>query len=407
MYRRVEKTIKGIYVSPGAIEQDPYYANKLVNDHGINMFVIRCGFDPAAWDPAIGEAAEIVSRNGAEYWLLAGTWWGHSPQPQVEEMRSIVDENLFPLTQSFEAQFPMKALGGAADAHIAAAIEDLCRKFAPAGICLTHSRFRSAAYLPGLFQYCPGALEEAMRVQNITPERLSAAFAAAVKRMSELDGPELLSLAQDKGLGKFLESLAGESIFAAWFELRESVLAESIRSLRDAVKAFNSGNILFGSNLYDPFGAPLCGQSYERLDRLYDFVQPLLSYMLWHIYEPVAALSKLLITHASKLAQEEAVEIACRLFDLEGLGMPTDVERMTREGEGAPETITNVIGRAIQNCKSLQNQKHLVTPVIRGRTWPSSVSLSLADQVLNEGFDGVIFQGTEAFAGEPPGDGWY
>jgi len=288
--------VKGLYASAGAVTANPEYAEKLVKEAGVNLFVLRCGFDPLDPDPELSRAIEITKGLGAQNWLLTGTWWGRSSRPQVEEMIKTVDEGVFPPSQSFETQFEMRGLSGEADRDIGESLAGFCREFSPDGICLTHARYRSPAYLAGMFDYSTGRFEEAMGEKGISPELLASNFATVVDGLKSMNNKDAMRLSQGRRLDAFLNELAGSDLFTWWFDLREAVLRESVSYLRTVVKNFDS-NILFGSNAFDPFGAPFCGQYFDRMEGVYDFVEPLLSYMLWHTYEPLVAWARVLHTY--------------------------------------------------------------------------------------------------------------
>jgi len=47
MSRPSREFLRGVYVSPAAVRASPDHARELVEGGGVNLFVVRAGFDPS------------------------------------------------------------------------------------------------------------------------------------------------------------------------------------------------------------------------------------------------------------------------------------------------------------------------------------------------------------------------
>jgi hypothetical protein len=99
-------------------------------------------------------------------------------------------------------------------------------------------------------------------------------------------------------------------------------------------KAVTDCGVSFGANGYSPFGALICGQDYEKsYVETCDFLQPLLCYMEWHRYMPIAAWARY-IQQFSRVDEQIAIEAAQNLFFLSGTICPKNLKELGKRQIG-------------------------------------------------------------------------
>lgn len=398
--------IRGIYVSPESVVRSPDYAAALAGESGVNLFVLRAGFDPEQSNAALGEAARIARRVGAKACALVGAWWGHGVEARDSEMLSVCPWPDAAAASAHERQWPMRAPGGPHDERIAAALRRIAAEAALDSICLTHARFRHAADIAGLFETPRRAwggfdlddLREALRRADAKARTLSP---IAILELSRESG----------GLPCFLDRLAdgGGKIVAQWFDVRRGAVSLSLERFSAAAREAGGPALRFGTNSMNPFMALLCGQNAAALAGYCDFVQPLLSYSRWHILEPVLAWSDWLRTRVAGLGANEALASAKNLLGLGAVDWPqSDPEFFRGGGEGPEALIRETVRAALRRTREWQSGSLEAMPVLRGRDWPRALTRELAEFAESIGCKGVLFQGCEnlAAAPPPPDQGW-
>jgi len=396
---------RGVYLEPAAVVRDPAYAADLAAA-GVSIFLLRTGFNAERAAPELERAITVADRLGVVVWLLAGTWWGHGVSAGGDAMalpgewQSLARRHLLGDYPAHEQQWPMWAPGGRADAAIAANLEQLGGRWRPHAICLTHARFRHPAAIGGLFESAPGwpAPPPATAwtrvvgtLDGIAPERF-----AELSRRHDLIGA--LDHLAGRGAG------GGDAApYASWFARRGVRLQAAVTHLLATARRAGGARLIAGSNAIAPHAAALSGQHYGDLARQADFVQPLLGYMNWHVFQCGAAWARLVRRRSGRLSEAEALAGVWRLFGLDPHHLPRSEAEM--EGEGAAATIEQVVG-ALLDAVLRACPPQRVMPVLRGGDWPAQVTRRLEQQVRAAGCPAVFYQGTKLLAGPPPGPGW-
>ncbi|HET8986485.1 MAG TPA: hypothetical protein VFN03_12075, partial [Trueperaceae bacterium] len=85
---------RSVYVSPAAMCAAPSYARRLVEEAGVECFVLRTGFDPTSTSSYLEQAVALVKALDARCWFLVGTWWGDGVDPADEAMTAVADDLL-------------------------------------------------------------------------------------------------------------------------------------------------------------------------------------------------------------------------------------------------------------------------------------------------------------------------
>lgn len=396
--------LRGIYVSPASVVAAPDYARRLVEEAGVNLFVLRGGFDPLHEDPELTRAVEVIGDLKAAWWLLVGAWWGQGVQVGTDRMRPVGGWRSYGPDWAHEARWNMRTPGGPADDEIALALEGLVKRYAPAGICLTHARFKHPADIAGLFEVGQGAFAEQMAVANVSAELLEGA-SRRVQRALKDRSASALSAVEGLRLEAFLDGLSDSVVFTRWFALRCQILQRSLSRFHATVKNM-SPQVAFGSNAYHPMGARLCGQDYAALSQTCDFLQPLLGYMRWHSLQPVGVWARYLLERTAGLAEADAVRLAAGLMGMDSLSFPTSVAEYPKGDEGPAELTLATVTRQLELCLPLRDARMRVMPVLRGKDWPKEIIRHVAKTAESMNFAGILYQGTEALLGPPPDQGW-
>jgi hypothetical protein len=201
----------------------------------------------------------------------------------------------------------------------------------------------------------------------------------------------LCELSQSDAIER-LAVFRGEAVVGAYYEFRK------------AVKRFDG--VAFGSNAYSPIGARICGHDYEAFAETCEFVQPLLGYMEWHRFEPIAAWGRCLMKYA-RLDEASAVEAAKRLFYLGGAACPDSIAELDTCGEGNDRTVRAMVGRELELCTRYLSKPYQLLPVLRGIDWGKTVTDSLMEEVKRHQFTAVIFMGCEYLIAGEPSEGWF
>jgi hypothetical protein len=214
----------------------------------------------------------------------------------------------------------------------------------------------------------------------------------------------------EKGLVECLCELSQSDALKRLVAFRRETVLNSLRAFRKAVTACG---VSFGANAYSPIANEICGQDYmEAYAETCDFVQPLLCYMEWHRYEPLAAWGRYIRQHA-KVDEPDAVEAAKNLFNLNGAICPDNFNEMDTCIEGGGESTYSIVSREIKMCAPYLPEPYKLQLVLRGKQWDWDVTDRLVDEARDLGFDSFIFTGCEYLlkdkspaAAAPPLTGW-
>jgi hypothetical protein len=393
--------IRGVYVSPASVAASPEYAARLVGDSGVNLFVLRAGFNPTRVDPALAAAVEIVRRVGARAWLLVGAWWGEGVEPSHEDMRTFCPWPDRDAYAAHERQWRMRPPGGKQDERIAETVVALLHERSPDGICLTHSRFRHPADISGLFEMpadgFPGCDSGDLRGALVRIDRVLRRQAPEV----------IIAHSESERLPGFLDWLADAEVFGAWFRLRCEMITASVSKLKTTLDGVAPPECLFGQNAFNPFMSGLCGQDYDAMSGACDFVQPLLGYMRWHVFEPVLAWTDWLRRRVPGLEPADAPRVARNLLGLDHMLWPAaEPDCLRGEDEGRTDLTRATVEAALNRCLRVRSDEMRVLPVLRGNGWAPDVISDLSARAESPGMDGVIYQGCNWLAPDPPDEGW-
>ena len=382
----------GVYVQPDAVAADPDYAKRLVEEAGVDHFVLRAGYDlviPAALEAAIA----VVKDVKAQACCMAGTWW----YPEME----ILD---LPY-KSFEGQYPMTMPGGALDAGIAAKLEKLCGQYKADAVCLSHARYRHPAHIEGIYNDGAGdsAYMARMEKAGVTRAEVLAARAAVERALASSDKAALMKASED-GLIPFLSNLSGGDALDRYFAFRRGTVMDAFRTFHQAVKKYDGAT--FGTNAYSPIGFRVCGQDYDAFAETCEFVQPLFPYMEYHHLQPIAAWARYVRRHAG-LDDASAIEIARRLLYLGDATCPESIEELDTCGEGDDKTVASIVGKEVQLCAPYASKPYRVLPVIRGQGWGRPVIDRLTEEIKSL-YDGIVYMGCDYLVpGSQAPDGWF
>ena len=381
-----------LYVSPTGITSAPDYVKRLAEQAGVTQLVIRTGFHASEFDENLYRAVEIVKQNNLDVCLLVGTWWGHAVQ-EPDTRYGNANESRFPATMP----------GSKTDAEIAEKLEKLCTRLEPNAICLTHSRYRHPAYINGIFDLGDEQYQSRLETWGIQPSALREVFKSLPTIISRM-APKKLCDISFGGLTEFLCEAAGTNLFHDFFLFRNQTIASSVNQLKETVNAYSG--IRFGSNIYSPIASDLCGQNYELLGGIYDFIQPLLGYVEWHVLECILAWARYLLSCNKNLSERDAIFAAKRLFFLEEASLPETIVEGAHIGEGPDDLVRAVVSKEVSLLTQRQRIACEIQPVLRGKDWSHSVTMELMDRIKAAQFDGIVFQGSDYLCSPSPINGW-
>lgn len=396
---------KAVYVLPGAVCNSPDYAKGLIKEGYGDCFILRSGFNPLKHDEELDRAVEIVRSLDAKCWLLVGTWWGEGVLETEDTMKTVIELDKPGFQVSHESRWQMRTPGGPADDEVKRSLAGLVNRYSPDGVCLTHARFRHPADIRGMFETGRGKFYEHMMQQGIDEEKLRNAYEKAVNTLANMTSSEAIDRVQGNTIPSFLDSIIEEDVFYKWFSLRCKVLEESIRSFKEVVKEVSKGKTLFGQNCYSPIASMICGQDYNKMGDLFDFVQPLLGYIRWHVMQPVGTWARLLKANVKGMSDSEAVETAKEIFGLRGVKLPDNIDEYFKTGEGAGHMIADIVRREFELIVPFKNSAPVIMPVLRGKDWPKEITGQLSNEAYKE-FNTVAYQGSSNILDNPPGEGW-
>jgi hypothetical protein len=377
----------GIYVHPDAVAATPDYAKRLVEVGGVDYFVLRSGYG-LDYAGTMEKAVQIARDLKINVSLMIGSWWGGT-EKVIEDLPS----------KSWESKNPMDMPGSPVDAKIIDKYQTMCRQFHPDSLCVTHARYRHPAYIDGLFNEGgedPAYLDR-MAAAGIPRDEVLAARASWEKAMGAL-GKDALLKASEKGMIEFLCELSQSDAVKRLAAFRRKTVYESLAIFR---KAVTDCGVSFGANAYSPWGAEICGQDYEQgyVDTC-DFVQPLLCYMEWHRYEPIAAWGRYGHQFA-KVEEPVAVEASLNLLGLGGVLCPDSFHVLDTCLEGDKETVYSIVSKELKMCAPYASKPYKLQPVLRGDQWDWDMTDRLVDEAKALGIDSFVFMACEYLSKMP------
>ena len=379
----------GVYVDPRAVAAHPDYAKRLVEDAGVDHFVLRSSYGLDIPE-AVGKASQIARDLKIDVCLMTGTFWGNANIKPVEGLA----------TKSHESQFLMDLPGSEIDSRIVNKLEKMCRENKPDAICLSHARFRHPGYLNSVFydgSDDPVFLAR-MEAGGIPRPEVDKAISETEKVLAAADKEWLLNEAEN-GLIEFLCAATQNDIWERYFAFRCRIVSESYRTFAQTVRQFPE--VAFGTNAYNPTAARVTGLDYEDFTSSCDFVQPLMPYMEFHIYQPIAALACYVKT-CTKLDDFTSVEIAKRLLFLGDTVSPDNISKIDSCGEGKCDAVRSIVTRQLQLCEKYLDKPYQLLPVLRGRDWGKGVISELLEEMKKRGYPGVVFMGCNYLAPDMP-----
>ena len=385
----------GIYVQPESVVAEPGYAKRLIQEAGVDYFILRSGYG-LDFPSEVGEAVNIVRGLNAKVCLMLGAWWGRGSIKRLENLPS----------KSYESMYPMEMPGSSIDAKLVAKYEKACAQFKPESICISHGRYRHPAYLEGIFDEGSNDPEYLARMESkgIPRADVLSARASWEKAMGQADKETLFKYAEN-GLIEFLCSLSQSDAFKRLVAFRLETIHLSLRALSRAVK---SHGVSFGTNAYSLIASEVCGQDYgDSYTENCDFVQPLFPYMEYHRYEPVAAWGRYILSHA-KLDDPDAIEVAKRIFYLGDAIFPDNLKELDTCAEGDGKVIRSIVSKELKMCKPYLSRPYKIQPVFRGIQWDHAVTDNLVEEAKSYGMDSFIYMGCEYLLKEPaPSNVWF
>lgn len=376
----------GVYVSAEELAEAPDYARRLVEEHGVGLFVIRTGFDPARTSPRLDEAVGAVTRLGVSFQFLVGTWWGAGLTPAGPPMAPVVRLLDYGADLAHEAQWEMAAPGGEGDRAVQETIDRLCGRYHPAGICLTHARFKHPADINSLFSTAGGRFGDAMAAAGFTRAHLTALLGTMSQRLRGLSPATVRATT----LIEFLDELTATDSFSRWFDFRCRQVAAAVAEIFAPIRRRHPG-VQLGTNAMGPMFSRCCGQDYGLLATSCDFLQPLLGYMRWHVLQPIYAWAALLHKMSGTLKPGEALALSARLFGFGPAELALDWNQRGGTDEGDESAMITMVRRQLGALVGAHTA--IIAPVLRGHGVAPGTNEVLVDLLRQRGCSTILFQG--------------
>jgi hypothetical protein len=194
-----------------------------------------------------------------------------------------------------------------------------------------------------------------------------------------------------------------------WFRFRADLITSQLADLRTQVKDAVNHPVGFIVDSHVPTFAPLAGHRYSDWARFSDAVSPLLSHLGSHYLDNFASLSEWIRVRLPELDEATALRLVYRLFGYQRFGLPPSIAALgvqdrvgrhpTDEESSQLPQLPEIILHELRQARAEAPAGLPSYPVLMGEVWPSQVIHQLAQQALDLGHDGVIFQGTAAFTG--------
>jgi len=380
----------GIYCHPDSVAGTPDFAKRLVEEGGVDCFILRSGYD-FTYPESQEKAVQIVRDLKAKLCFMVGSFWGGRPPVEGQTF-----------SPSNESKAPMDMPGPVVDGELVAKYQRLCLTFKPDSLCVTHGRYRHPAYIDGMFN--EGTNDEEyqarMTAAGIPQGDILTARSAWEKAFGSLDKESLLQVSQ-KGLIEFLCELSQSDAVKRLVAFRCDTIHQSISKYK---KAVNECGVSFGANGYTPFGALICGQDYEKsYAETCDFLQPLLCYMEWHRYMLISAWARY-IQQFLKIDESVAIQAAKNIFELGDTIIPDSLNEIDTFAEGSMESVYSIVSKEIQMCKPFVSKPYQLQPVLRGKDWDWTMTDKLVDEAKAIGIDSFVFMGCEYLVKGPVPD---
>lgn len=342
--------------------------------------VLRVGFDPKRPDPLLAGAVEAAQELGLEVCLLLGTWWGEGVTPPRPLARAAEMPEYGP-AWAHESRWTM----GFPDAvYVAEGLAELVKRHRPLAVCLTHARFPHVADFGALFGMGEGLVDAELR----------SALGELSARVSEASPAELERWSDGGGLSGFLGGATGSVVFERWFGRRCALIESAYAALKEACRDASDGQTMFGANAMGPLFSLYSGQDYARLSEVCDFLQPLLGYMRWHVWQPIGSWARFLAERRAGLDFADAVRIAARLFQVPDELCPKSPAFYEESDEGEGRSIDEIALVQYRLARKRLSEKCQCMPVYRGDGgWPMK---TLRRAIARTRRDGLAFalQGT-------------
>jgi hypothetical protein len=394
--------VTGLYVSADAVSESPNYARKLVEECGVNLFVLRTGFNPGQACPQLDDTINNLTRLGARFMFLVGAWWGAGIENDPLTMKPVHSLMDYDARQAHESQWGMLTPCDKTNTVIVTKMDALIRAYNPYGICLTHARFKHPADINSLFDIGEASFKQNMLNANISVDELSDGVQVLCKKIKGMTNQELLKIAAELSLIELLDSLVESDLFSRWFAFRCAFIALAIEALFSPIRTLYPKTQL-GTNAMNPLFSVMSGQHYETLSRHCDFIQPLLGYMRWHVLQSVFMWGRLFSENVTDLSSADALELSRKLFGISPGTLSNVDSDLDGTNEGDEADVIRTVELQLERCAG---NAATMMPVLRGKGWQPSTITRLTESARLTGIGGVIYQGSDYVGGPPPGDGW-
>jgi len=407
----------GVYAGSEALYREGLGRSlDLLRDHGINTLILGGGFrasshveemNPfrrsAPQPEIIPEVRKSCEERDLSLWLVVNVSYAECIQRPTDYPELAVRDvfgNFIEPDQRFGFKWSASCCPSnpAIRRYFTALFEDLATRYDLDGITLTHLRFSPPSHsFMNLFScFCPFCIEKA-REFGYDAEKARKQLIGALEELRKLDvwkvrelsneGATILDAVQLLGIGE--EALK-------WFEFKARVVAENLAEFHDAAKNQRS-HMFFSCDNYPPSFALLVGHRYRELEKIGDFLSPLLNHPTIFQTLIFAETCKTLMEWNRDLEEPQLLRFLYGLTGYGDLGLPDSLPRLVglqKRGD-AFETeapLPRLIHREAVKAKVLASGSKPLFMVLEAHSSLSHKSIvDRIDAVKRVGVDGLFF----------------
>ncbi|MEM2926047.1 MAG: hypothetical protein QW220_02205 [Candidatus Bathyarchaeia archaeon] len=419
----MEPKLIGMYVGYEVLSRGGLEKNlDLMQAYGVNTIILSGGYsvspevetlNPLGRYPkqpnVLPEIRRACERRGLNLWLCVGVPYAECVQKAADypslAVRDVFGSIIEP-DQSFGFRWAASLCPSnpSIRAYLQALFRDLAKSYDLEGFTLTHLRFSppSHSFLNLFSCFCPSCIDEASRL-GYEPEKSRKQLMEALEELKGLDACKIRTLSEEGAtIHDWIQFLGLGEEALRWFEFRAKIIAENLASFHEVVKDV-SPNTLFSCDNYPPSFAILVGHRYRELERIGDFLSPLLNHPTIFQTLVFAEVCKVLLEWNRGRGMEEA-DLLRLLYGLAGygdLGLPPSMSRLIgsqRRGDTFETEVSlpRLIEREAAKTKAISKGSKPLFVVLEAHTSLSKAEIKERIRAVRKvGVDGIFFTSFE------------
>ncbi|MBS7610520.1 hypothetical protein KEJ19_08235, partial [Candidatus Bathyarchaeota archaeon] len=344
----MEPKLIGMYAGCEVLSRGGLEKNlDLMQAYGVNTIILSGGYrvspEVEALNPlgrlprqpnALPEIKRACERKGLNLWLCVGVPYAECVQRAADypslAVRDVFGSIIEP-DQSFGFRWAASLCPSnpSIRGYLQALFKDLAKGYELEGFTLTHLRFSppSHSFLNLFSCFCSSCIHEASRL-GYEPEKSRKQLMEAIEELKRLDAGKIRALSEGGAtIHDWIQFLGLGEEALRWFEFRAKMITENLASFHEVVKDINP-NTLFSCDGYPPSFAILVGHRYRGLERIGDFLSPLLNHPTIFQTLVFAEVCKVLLEWNRGLKENDLLRLLYNLAGYGDLGLPLSISRL-------------------------------------------------------------------------------